>query len=317
MNPILPGAPWLIAHKSMLGINQPNKITLNGQDYVLWQNEKREVFALDNVCPHMQAPLSDGWICQERNTITCPFHALEFDGQGRLYQEGKQDVKPVAKPLEIIVVGDCIWTYGGFEPRLPIPALIKRITEGFQFVGVTGEKSINGDFLTNLQINYDYNHQNGTHRDLFKIKTIEVSDYEENGYYTKLVQKIIKDDNTLLELLKNPILLTAPKTWFNKFEYSFPALTSLIINIPVGQAIQIHVLHPENENKTKTFVLMFAKFKNPILEFLLKNSLLKAAGTIIEQDTKAVESLYPREKPKIRLPNEEIMFYAEKLYRDW
>ncbi|HAX80292.1 MAG TPA: Rieske (2Fe-2S) protein [Cyanobacteria bacterium UBA11372] len=317
MNPILPGAPWLIAHKSMLGINQPNKITLNGQDYVLWQNEKREVFALDNVCPHMQAPLSDGWICKERNTIACPFHALEFDGQGRFYQEGKQDVKPVAKPLEIIIVGDCIWTYGGYEPRIPVPDLIPRISQGFQFLGVTGEKSINGDFLTNIKINYDYNHQNGTHREVFKIKGIEVSDYEENGYCTKLVQKVIKDDNSLGEILANPALLTLPKNWVNQFEYAFPALTSLILNISLGQAIQIHVLYPETENRTKTFIILFGKFKHPILTLLLKNSFLKAAATVIEQDTKAIESLYPIEKPKIRLPNEEIMFYAEKLYRDW
>jgi phenylpropionate dioxygenase-like ring-hydroxylating dioxygenase large terminal subunit len=316
MNPILPGAPWLIAHKSMLGINHPKKITLNGQDYVLWQTEKGEVFALDNICPHMQAPLSEGWICQERNTITCPFHALEFDGQGR-YQDGKQDVKPVAKPLDIIIVGDCIWTYCGYEPRLPIPDLIGRISQGFQFLGVTGAKSINGDFLTNLMINYDYNHQNGTHRDVFKIKAIEVSDYEENGYSTKLVQKVIKDDNTLGEILSNPILLTVPKTWFNNFEYAFPSLTSLVINVPVGQVIQIHALYPETENQTKTFILAFGKFKNRLLTSLLKNSVLKAAATIVEQDTTAIESLYPREKPKIRLPNEEIMFYAEKLYRDW
>jgi hypothetical protein len=38
MKPILPGAPWLIAHRSMLSMNQPHKITLNGQDYVLWQD---------------------------------------------------------------------------------------------------------------------------------------------------------------------------------------------------------------------------------------------------------------------------------------
>lgn len=53
----LPGAPWLIAHRSMLEINKPKKITLNNQDYVLWQNRNLEVFALENVCPHLQAPL--------------------------------------------------------------------------------------------------------------------------------------------------------------------------------------------------------------------------------------------------------------------
>lgn len=54
MEPILPGAPWLIAHKSMLGINKPNKITLNGNDYVIWQNQKGEVFLIMSVriCKH-------------------------------------------------------------------------------------------------------------------------------------------------------------------------------------------------------------------------------------------------------------------------
>ncbi|MEH2199627.1 Rieske (2Fe-2S) protein [Nostoc sp.] len=158
MEPILPGAPWLIAHKSTLRVNKPNKITLNGQDYVIWQNQKGEVFALDNICPHMQAPLSDGWICQERNTITCPFHALEFDGQGRLQQEEKKDNQPITKPLELIISNDCIWTYAGFEPKLPIPDLHQKIVDEYDFLGVTGDKSIQGDFLSNLMVNYDYNH---------------------------------------------------------------------------------------------------------------------------------------------------------------
>lgn len=51
METILPGAPWLIAHRSMLGINKPQKISLNGQDYVLWQNQQGQVFALNNICP--------------------------------------------------------------------------------------------------------------------------------------------------------------------------------------------------------------------------------------------------------------------------
>ncbi|AFZ28164.1 Rieske (2Fe-2S) domain-containing protein [Cylindrospermum stagnale PCC 7417] len=64
MAAILPGAPWLIGHKSMLGVNKPNKITLNGQDYVLGQNYKGEVFALDNICPHMQAATIKYPICR-------------------------------------------------------------------------------------------------------------------------------------------------------------------------------------------------------------------------------------------------------------
>lgn len=317
MEPILPGAPWLIAHKSMLGVNKPNKITLNGQDYAIWQNQKGEVFALDNVCPHMQAPLSDGWICQERNTITCPFHALEFDKKGRIYQEDKQDVQPIIKPLEIIIYNNCIWTYAGFEPRLQIPELHQRIVDKYEFIGVTGEKSIQGDFLSNLMVNYDYNHQNGTHKELFQITSCKVSSFEENGYYAKVEQALTRAENTLGEIIKNPALGTLPKVLNNTLEYAFPSTTVLFANTPITSIAQTHILYPEAENRTKTFILFYAKFKNPLVKFLLKNSFLQAAATVIDQDTKALESLYPRQKPKIRLPNEEIMLYAEKLYHDW
>ena len=65
MKPILPGAPWLIAHKSMLGTNlgtnRPYKITLNGTDYVLWQNQEGKVFALNNICPNTTRLSKNSW----------------------------------------------------------------------------------------------------------------------------------------------------------------------------------------------------------------------------------------------------------------
>ncbi|BAZ50826.1 hypothetical protein NIES4103_34430 [Nostoc sp. NIES-4103] len=317
MKPILPGAPWLIAHRSMLGVNKPHKITLNGQDYVIWQNQKGELFAIDNICPHMQAPLSDGWICKDRDTIACPFHALEFDGQGRLYRENKKDTQPIIKQLELIVSNDCIWTYAGFEPRLPIPELHQRIVDEYEFIGVTGEKSIQGDFLSNIMVNYDYNHQNGTHKELFRITSCNVTSFEHQGYYATVKQEVKRAKNTLGEIIKNPAMGIIPKTLNNMLEYAFPSTTVVFAESPIGSIAQTHILYPETENRTKTFILFYAKAINPLMKLLFKKSFLSAAATIIEQDSTMIESLYPREKPKIRLPNEEIMFYAEKLYRDW
>ena len=57
---MLEGAPWLLAHKSMLPTNRPRKISLYGKDYVLWKDEIGEVNALSNVCPQMGAMLSEG-----------------------------------------------------------------------------------------------------------------------------------------------------------------------------------------------------------------------------------------------------------------
>ena len=317
MQPVLPGAPWAIAHRSMLGINQPHKIVLNGQDYVLWQDVDGEVHSLNNVCPHMQAPLSNGWICEERNTIACPFHALEFDRTGRLYQDGKLSATAIAEPLELIATGDLIWTYGGFEPRLPIPELHQRIAQEYDFIGVTAERSIQRDFLSSLLINYDHNHQNGTHREMFKVKSCRAEFIQQDGIYAKVAQTAEVADYTSEEIAANPTLGTFPKVMKNFLEYVFPSSQFFCLNTPYLQTYQGHILYPETENQTKTFIIMYAKFKNPDLKESLQDFLLKTAAVVVEQDTRCLESLYPRQKPKIRLPNEEIMFYAEKLYRDW
>jgi nitrite reductase/ring-hydroxylating ferredoxin subunit len=317
MEPILPGAPWLIAHRSMLGINKPYKVTLNEHDYVLWQNQQGEVFALDNICPHMQAPLSDGWICQDKNAIACPFHALEFDGEGKLHNEGKVGSQPLLTPLEIVIKDDCIWTYGGCTPKIPIPDLIPKVSAGMSCLGVTGEKSIGGTFLDSISINYDYNHQNGTHRELFGIKANRITVFEHEGYWAKVVQELDRDDANWNDILRNPIVLTAPKTYTGKLEYAFPALTTFRADFPTGEVLQVHVLYPETATRTKTFVLVYTQPKYPMLKTLLGKFLLSAVGTVVEQDTRAIESSYPRQPAKIRLPNEEIMFHAQKLYREW
>ncbi|MCF4966576.1 Rieske (2Fe-2S) protein [Nostoc sp. CMAA1605] len=317
MEAILPGAPWLIAHRSMLGINKPYKITLNGKDYVLWQNQQGEVFALDNICPHMQAPLSDGWICQNGNAIACPFHALEFDGQGRLHNADKVGSQPLLNTLELVIQDDCIWTYGGYTPKIPVPDLISQVSAGMSFLGVAGEKSINGTFLDSISINYDYNHQSGTHRDLFGIKANRIPLFEYDGYWAKVVQELDREDTTWNDILRNPVILTAPKTYTGVLEYAFPSLTTFRTDFSLGEILQIHALYPETATKTKTFVLVYSQPKHPILQPLMGRFVLSAVETVIEQDTHAIETSYPRQPAKIRLPNEEIMFLAQKLYRDW
>ena len=318
--PILPGAPWLIAHKSMLKVNKPYKFTFNHRDYVVWKNNYGEVFALNNICPHMQAPLSDGWICAERNTITCPFHALEFNGEGKLYQVGSSEGQAITQKLDLIVEDDFIWTYGNHQPQIPVPTLIPRITKEYQFLGIAGEKSIRASFLKCLKINFDFNHAIAIHREPFKFDQIKVFNFQENGYYPSLEQEVMRVNNSWKEIVKNPALLTAPRTLHNHFEYSFPSISSLITQTKFGEVAQFFILYPETQQSTKTFVLLYIKPKNKFSHFLfllLKNYWLKSFDLVIEQDSRALETLYPEQKPKIRLAREEIMFYAEKLYREW
>jgi len=57
----LQGSPWLLAHRSILKPNKPMKISLFGNDYVIWQDSLGSITALPNACPHMGAMLSEGW----------------------------------------------------------------------------------------------------------------------------------------------------------------------------------------------------------------------------------------------------------------
>ncbi|MDC0834199.1 Rieske (2Fe-2S) protein [Leptolyngbya valderiana BDU 20041] len=317
MKPILPGAPWLVAHRSMLGVNRPYPLTLNGRDYVLWQNTSGEISALSNICPHMQAPLSKGWICQERNTIACPFHALEFDGLGRLFRDGELSRTSFIEPLKLIVDGDFIWTYGGFQPQLPVPDLHQKVANDYDFLGVTAQKSIQSDFLSCLKINYDHNHQNGTHREFFKCKSCRSEFIEKEGIYAKVSQVVEKDDYTPEEIAENPMLGAIPDVMNNFLEYVFPSTQFFCLQSPEVQTYQGHILYPETENRTQTFILLYAKFSDPSLKPVMKDSLLHAASIVVQQDTQCLESLYPRQTPKIHLPNEDIMVYAEELYNNW
>jgi phenylpropionate dioxygenase-like ring-hydroxylating dioxygenase large terminal subunit len=320
MESILPGAPWLIAHRSMLGIDRLHKIALNGRDYAIWQTDRGEIFALDNVCPHMQAPLSEGWICKDHGTITCPFHALEFDGTGRRFHDNKKDVQPIAKALDLVIAGDLIWTYAGHDPRLSIPNSIDRLTAGYQFMGVVGDRRIQTDFLSALKINYDFNHSSGTHREPYRINDIRIRDYQLDAYNMRLTQEVRHEKYAITDILRNPLLLTSPDVLVNEFEYAFPSTTGFISQFSHGKTVAFFVLYPESETQTRTFALIYGKGDNKFGELLLplaKRSILKAFALVVEQDAKVLESLYRSGKPQIRLPKEEVMFDAEKLYLTW
>ena len=51
-------------------------------------NVEGELHALDNVCPHRQGPLGQGWI--EGKAVMCPWHAWAFDVRTGVAEEPEQ-----------------------------------------------------------------------------------------------------------------------------------------------------------------------------------------------------------------------------------
>jgi phenylpropionate dioxygenase-like ring-hydroxylating dioxygenase large terminal subunit len=304
---MLQGSPWLLAHRSMLKPHQPKKISLYGQDYVLWQDQNGEIHALPNACPHMGAMLSEGW-CVARSdgssTVACPFHALEFDRTGSTVLPGSNKAtKSLLKPLELIIQGDLIWSYGGVEPKIPIPTVLNEFAAEYEFAGIAGECSVKTDLLTMLLNMHDYNHQNGTHRPMFEIEYVEFKQFIDQGLQSHAYYDMPRAKPKLQDILKNPALLAMPKVIQAHLENYFPSLVIFHGEAPIGTIKQCHIFVPESETHTRTFAIVFGKFKNPVFR-LMKKNVLKLVDTVVEQDADILSKLYDDIPQHIRLNNE-------------
>jgi phenylpropionate dioxygenase-like ring-hydroxylating dioxygenase large terminal subunit len=319
MQTMLPGAPWLLAHKSMLAVNKPRKISLYGSDYVMWKDASGEIHALPNACPHMGAMLSEGW-CEVQDgfsAVVCPFHALKFDPEGCTVLPGSnKKTPPQLKPLELIVRGDFIWSYGGYEPKIPIPTVLDEIAEKYYFVGHTADRSVETDLLTMLLNMHDYNHQNGTHRDLFRITDVEFHRFIDDGHHSHAFYDMPTAPYSWAEKLKKPDLMLLPSTIKAHLENHFPALVIFHGEMPFGKAAQCHIFVPEAENCTRTYILLFGQAKHPIFK-LLGGTYLKFGKVVVDQDADILGKIYPNTPQKIKLNNEVGMDWVRRNFQSF
>jgi phenylpropionate dioxygenase-like ring-hydroxylating dioxygenase large terminal subunit len=249
--------------------------------------------------------------------VVCPFHALEFDAEGRTILPGsnKQTLPQVA-PLELIIQGDFIWSYGGYEPKIPIPNILNEIAASYDFVGATGDCSVETDLRSMLLNMHDYNHQNGTHREMFKITEVQFDKFIDKGHHSHAYYDMPTAPNRLAEKFKNPALFTMPKVLSAHLENYFPHLVIFHGNLPVGTVAQCHFFVPEAENKTRTYVLLFAQSKNPIFK-LMSQQFLDVVKVVIDQDAAILTKIYPNAPQKIKLNNEVGMDWVHRNFESF
>jgi phenylpropionate dioxygenase-like ring-hydroxylating dioxygenase large terminal subunit len=312
---MLQGAPWLLAHTSMLTTSKPYKISLYGKDYVMWKDSHGKISAIENVCPHMGAMLSAGW-CDRKSdgtsTIVCPFHALEFDDRGRTILPGSnKQTLPQLAPLELIIQGDFIWSYGGRAPKIPIPNILNEIATSYQLVGHTGECRVQTDLRSMLLNMHDYNHQNGTHRELFKITEVKFEKFIDEGHHSHAYYDMPIAPSSIREKIRNPPLLFMPKVMSAHLENYFPHLVIFHGELPAGTVAQCHFFIPESEEITRTYVLLFARIKHPAFN-LMKQQFLDMVKVVVEQDATILNNIYPNAPQKIKLNNEVGMDWVHR-----
>ena len=74
---------WYVAEWSHAVKKDPVKVKMLGQTFVLFRDKQGAVQCLSDVCLHRGGSLSNGW-CTDNNTVACPYHGWEFNGEGRV-----------------------------------------------------------------------------------------------------------------------------------------------------------------------------------------------------------------------------------------
>jgi nitrite reductase (NADH) small subunit/3-phenylpropionate/trans-cinnamate dioxygenase ferredoxin subunit len=65
----------IVARLSEIPINSSRVVTVRGKDIAIF-NVGGQLFAIDDLCPHMGASLSGGFV--EDGCVTCPWHYWRF-----------------------------------------------------------------------------------------------------------------------------------------------------------------------------------------------------------------------------------------------
>ncbi|MEM8604434.1 MAG: (2Fe-2S)-binding protein, partial [Cyanobacteria bacterium P01_H01_bin.121] len=219
---------------------------------------------------------------------------------------------PQLQPLELTVQGDFVWSYGGLEPKIPIPTLLTEIAKEYDYVGSTGDRRVKTDLLSMLLNMHDYNHQNGTHRDLFRIQAVEFQRFIDTGHHSEAFYEMPTVPYSLSEKLRQPNLFLLPEILKAHLENCFPSLVVFHGELPLGKIAQCHLFIPESEAETRTYVLMFVQAKHPLLLKVLGKTVLQFAEVVVDQDADILGKLYADTPKNIKLNNEVGMDWVRR-----
>lgn len=138
---------------------------------VLFRTEAGEVVALEDRCPHRQAPLSAGRL--QGDAIECAYHGFQFGANGRCVR-----VPSMSSPAPLRVetypvreIGPLVWIYPGDKDcidQVPPPPVIDWMTDP-AFVIRKGSMEIAANYLLLKENVLDLTHLAYVHGDSFQI----------------------------------------------------------------------------------------------------------------------------------------------------
>ncbi len=167
---------WFIACRSRSLRGQPLGMTLQGVPLVLFRGPGRRPGALEDRCPHRNAPLAAGRV--RGGQLECAYHGWRYDGGGACTAVPGLSAPPQARATHAIAypcleLDGHIWVYStpGVEPRRP-PFRFPRLDDP-SYTTVHREFQVRSTLLAALENTLDVPHTAFLHGGWFRTSRKE------------------------------------------------------------------------------------------------------------------------------------------------
>jgi phenylpropionate dioxygenase-like ring-hydroxylating dioxygenase large terminal subunit len=275
-----PFSSWLVALPSTDLKSKPVSRKIMGEQIVFYRDSKGKAHALENICPHKQALLSEGRVINDN--IQCPYHGWEFGGDGKcknipsLPKEHCSKNKAVTKTYEVHEDARFIWVYWGKEKEdFKTEFAFESKYSWFDY-----QYEIDAPVFLVLDNAFDCSHTGYVHQGLFRNEPNQLveSKIETKGNHLKVTTKEKKKKNSLAMSLipggKNEMQHTD--------EYFAPF--SVVVNYRLGKVHHITYLFctPISESKTRVFIS--CGLYVPLWTWPFKFIIQKITNKVVKQD---------------------------------
>lgn len=161
---------WVAAFGDEVG-REPLARWLLDTPTVLFRTEAGEVVALEDRCPHRQAPLSTGRV--QGDAIECGYHGFQFGANGRCVRVPSMSSPPPIRveTYPVKEIGPLVWVYLGDQAcidQVPPPPVIDWMTDP-AFAIRKGMMDIAANYLLLKENVLDLTHLGYVHGDSFQI----------------------------------------------------------------------------------------------------------------------------------------------------
>ena len=269
-----------------------------GEKLVFWRKKDGKVICLRDKCAHRGAALSIGKICDEGESVECPFHGLRYDGTGRckvIPANGKNTRVPENFKVASYPTREekkFIWIWWG-EPREKYPPLpfFEDITDKFAFYTHTEIWPVHYSRAIENQldvVHLPFVHSNTIGRgNNTLVNGPLVEWYEDGSGFTFWVYNQ-KDDGKTIPL--KPSEITGDKKLFH-LHFKFPHIWQNYLS----DKFRIFIAFvPIDENTTKFYMRLYQRtLKIPILKQIFHWIANRFNLVILHQDRRVVITQQP------------------------